>query len=1026
MLKKAGIGAAVAAAALVATLASGNAEASCERTKPEDVRQLAISVESKQAYKKAHPDDPKTGFSHSEDVHLHDLLSQFPCLDEESAYLLARNEPVLLQAYKNHTLDESLEQWVFGRNQSWFAPNQTFATVEQQAKHDALEAMRGKIDEGQLSQSLRKNGYFTISKEVLMSGIEAAYGAAPARSDSRSVQPQVDDSASVDNSDVEDSAAIPAPELDDSRDVTGVSDSRDLDVADVVVDTCSPATLNGKFAEIKSASKQRMDAGADESVVAGAANASYDSLTGQCPEQEGIIGASRAAHETNVAAYACGDVRFGKKLEDMTGRVKEMRDAGAEPSELRQYLDTRVAELQDECGDQPLLAGTLTEQKTALSTLIMDYECKGPRLQADLKGIKDAADASMVAEAAVDDIRSAADGAYAALEERCEVSAPKITKANTDLRKKIDEYMCGDVMVGKDIEGIRVGMQSSMDSHDDAEAIKTSTTEAYEALKVKCAQNVDEVGAALEALTPAIEAYIKAELNRAEMNLVDVGANAALPGIQKGKVGGHLRLRLANGAAAEDPFHLEAYLDGANDFRSVREIGPGSDLSRVGRVDQPYGGAIFELGTKSTTWRLSYGGQWKSKSTDYPASTTSEFVTRDVDGGTQTENSSTTTSESSRNNDDLLTGMLALESQLRLGDNNDWIIDLGVGFGRDAYNETVTSHTDNHTDVVDSSYTAGPPSVDVTTTTSADTSVDTKTVANAVTNMIAAHLGLVKKGENWTVGGDAVGAYRWSEISGRTTVDTQTTIGDTVSDINIEGMDPIQETTPGSASPSSDSDSFDRNPHGLTTGLRLRLNYDAEGVAIRLEPGWVGKWHNSQYELEQMHVGGNLTGLVQTQGVTLGANAAVYDDMADLHAYFSTDDDFKKVVSYVDAVNQMRIVSPMDSQLRERYIDNLFDNLVETTDGFIVDAGLQMPRKDDAHLEAAVGYVAQTSVGPLGASVKTDLSFVRPEDSAFGVTGYLPLPGDFSARVEGETHVEKPSQRRRWSAGASLVYHFDK
>ncbi len=1018
VLKKVGIGAATATAALVATLASGTAEASCEQTNPEDVRQLAREVENRQSYKNEHPNDQFVGLSHSENNELQRILHKLPCLDEESAYAGARDENLLLvdKLIKDNiiiasydTLEESLAQLVFGNDPNGFRPNQTFANADPGAKQAAFEVMMGML----VADKQSKNGYYTLPKSVFMAGIEVAYGAAPTQSRDRiRAQPQVD------NPSIDDSAAIPAPDLDGVDDAT---EARAATVLDVAEDPCSPQALRGQFTEIKKASKQRMDAGEDESVIADAADASYDSLTEQCDGQEGMINASRAAHDTNMAGYACSDVRFDKKLGEMSDRVKAMKTAGEEPSDIRQYLDTRVAELQDECGDQPLLAGILTEQNATLSKLINNYGCKGPRLKAELKGIKDAAGVSMDAEEPTDGIRATADSAYDSLADRCEVSTVRITKARTRLGKALDEYMCSDVMVGKDIEGIQSDMQSSMDDHGDAETIRTSTTEAYEALKTKCADNVDEVGAALDALAPAIEAYIKSELNRAELSMVDVGLDADLPGIQNGKLGGHLRLRFANGAEADDPFHLEAYLDGANDFRPVQDIGEGSGNTSVGRVDQPYGGVILGLGTKSTTWRLSYGGQWKGKSTDYPETTTSDSVTRDVDGGTQTENSSTTSSESSRNNDDLLTGMLALESQLRLGDD-DWIIDLAVGFGRDTYNETITGHTENHTDVVDSSYTAGPPSVDVSTTSSSDTSIDTKTVADAVTNMIAANLGLVKKGDNWTVGGNAMAAYRMSEISGRTTVDTETTIGDTVSDINIEGMDPMQETTPGSTSNTSDTDSFGRNPHGMTGGLRLRLNYDAEGIAIRLEPGWVGKWHNSEFEENAMHVGGNLTGMVQKQGLIMGANVSAYEDMADIGAYFSTDGDFQKFVSYVDAVNQMNIESPMDDKLKERYKSNLLDNLIATSDGFIVDASLQMPRKDNAHLEATAGYVAQTTVGPLGVSASTDLDFDRPDNSAFGLTGYVPLPGNFSARINAETTVEKPSQRRRWEARAALVY----
>ncbi len=579
---------------------------------------------------------------------------------------------------------------------------------------------------------------------------------------------------------------------------------------------------------------------------------------------------------------------------------------------------------------------------------------------------------------------------------------------------------CDDPLFQRSLDEIEGQYEGQIENHVPVADIDSAADVRYDALQEQCPDNAARITGARDALTQVLEQYTTTLANRLHFNLADVGF-----GLHGGAVSfpntadGHLHLGWSTAEDAPNPFHISLYVNGGN------ELVEGFD---GGERETPFGGALLNLGGENYQLRLSLNGNWFRQTSAFDSPLT-QFGpdTYDIEGGTETASG-----ERSEDGRSVTTGA-PMENWFAtaegLVDIGQFELQLGVGFGQFMRHEESVSNVYELTNIMQDSVDQGPPLVGVHTETGADTTVNTLTLTDVLTNLLGLRLGsglnFDAAGGQMFAGADAQLLYNWSDISGQSEVTTVTNLHDTVTDVDIEGFPSERIVTPGAdgqpITTITPHDAEDPSQANLT--VRGRVLYDSENLALRLELGPVFQFDSDGYTgVAPLGVAGNITALGRIpQGMILGGNVESNGSEMNLDAMFASHADFQYFVGYVDMCNQLRQASLIDDTLRDSYLNNLFNQLVETSEGFIVTAGarFQAEGMDQTSGHVSVGYAHQfPRMGPLGASVQFD-----SDDMSVIGTGYVGLTRGLNLRLSYETSEHELGDREH-IGHVGLVYHF--
>lgn len=574
--------------------------------------------------------------------------------------------------------------------------------------------------------------------------------------------------------------------------------------------------------------------------------------------------------------------------------------------------------------------------------------------------------------------------------------------------KKADP--CRNPEFSGSLDEIRSDYKERMSDHDDASDIRTSAKERYDALQKQCPKNADRIAGERSALENALKGYVASELERVRFSLADIGAGLTTGGALRQGVGGHLALGWSTLPAAKEPFGINLYIDGAN-----------YNLNDNNR--RPFAGAVLRMVGKKFDLQIAWAGEWLNSTSEFSRGpTTVGPTTRTIPKGTET--TTETTRESGRNSTEgynLANWMGSAEGGILLG---NFKLEVGFAFGKYSHHELSETETLTSSNVRTQETEPGKPKVTTDTTVNVDTNVRVRTLTDVVTDLFGARLGglaITNKGR-LKIGADATLIYNNSKVSGNVDVDTNVAVKDTVTDITIEGQPNQRFVTPGSTTTDRTSTPITaEEEYMMNVVLRVRVLYRKDNLATRFEIGPSFGSNNDGGFWPAMPLSGNATVLwnKMSKGITLGGNAYLADDKFGLEGLFATTKDFQKFLGYVDMTNQFKTAGLIDDSLRDRYLMNVFDHLVETGDGFVFKAGLSVDSQKNYGIEGAAGYAKQVKgMGPLGVSVSGSSA-----DRRLRAAGYIGLTHGLSLRPEVHTEKDRLQDRQSWGVGGSLVYH---
>jgi hypothetical protein len=542
--------------------------------------------------------------------------------------------------------------------------------------------------------------------------------------------------------------------------------------------------------------------------------------------------------------------------------------------------------------------------------------------------------------------------------------------------------------------------------------VRAAADERYDALRARCPARAEELEAQRISLEDALAQCLVAEANHVGFNHFDLGAGTMAGNIvSPNSASGHLILGFGNSAQAASPLSGSLYLDGGN-YQT--------DATR-----RPFGGAIFSLGGTAYRLRFSFAAEGLNNpmSTFANGPTTVGPTTSPIEGGTET--TTVTTSESGTSSSDgwqLANWLATAEGQVYIG---SFTLDVGAGFGRYSLSQRDTSHVETSSDIQQHSDIEGVPGGTVDIATGTDVTTDTDTMTHVLTNLILGRVGLDYNRGHWTFGGDASMQLSLTGVDGGTTVGNSITVHDTVTDVNIPGFPVDHTVTPGST---TTDDSY--TPHVIAdttqwrTAIRLHLFYDTETMSLRLAAGPVLGGIGDEFRWNGMPVAGYASALFQaTDDITAGANASVFGDEFNLDGLFATTGDFRRFRDYVAVVNELNTSGFIDDQLRQRYLNSLFDNLVETSDGFVISVGMRVDSQSEVSGHGNAGYNYHFSNGlGLGVDVGGDSEDMSLEAGLH----FDMLPGDnqLVLRPEFFTQEDELAGERVYGGQLSLGGYF--
>ena len=127
-----------------------------------------------------------------------------------------------------------------------------------------------------------------------------------------------------------------------------------------------------------------------------------------------------------------------------------------------------------------------------------------------------------------------------------------------------------------------------------------------------------------------------------------------------------------------------------------------------------------------------------------------------------------------------------------------------------------------------------------------------------------------------------------------------------------------------------------------------------------------------------------------------------------------------EMVDYTtDMLNQLHTMGLVPEPLRQRYVQNLYDHLVETTQGLTADIGFSANSEASFSFNAALAYLKYIKkMGPLGLSVSG-----RTDNKQIRGAGYVGLTEGVNLRLEAYTARDAVADRQAWGLGAALVWH---
>jgi hypothetical protein len=575
---------------------------------------------------------------------------------------------------------------------------------------------------------------------------------------------------------------------------------------------------------------------------------------------------------------------------------------------------------------------------------------------------------------------------------------------------------CSQTELEKRLAEVKSGSDEKMADHDDPKDIRADAKKKYDAIQKQCPNAAAYIAGAMKALDDVLKDYVKKEAQRPALSMFDIGGRFLKSPLSAGGTG-HLALGFSNQDAAQ-PLDVSAFLAGGH-----------YDGEDALNTKTPWGGLVFNLAGKDYALRLTGIGLGISQSSSFSSGpvtqgpTTTDVVDQTTGNVTGTQTSTATqTEEGTRSTEGYRNQQWLGAGELSLNLHNDFILNVGFGFGRYATHDKTTSSINDQTHTEDDSEDQGPPRTSVHTEVDTETDVDTTTISDVVTNAVLAYFGLAKRSGRMTFGGDIAVSYINAETKGSVDTTINTTVGDAVSDINIDGLPPQQVTAPGQDLPESrthDDIEVD-DQYQFNIPIRAKVRYDSKKMVYRLELGPVLGGDNDGFRWGSMPMAGNATALFNNWGMTLGANAVFADDKFSLSGVFASDgSDFARVVGYTDMLNQLHIMGLVPEPLRQEYAQNLYDALVETRKGFTADIGFSVNSEESFSFNAALAYVEQfRKMGPLGAGIggRTDKKHLR------GV-GYLGLTEGVNLRLEAYTEKDDVAGKQAWGLGAALVWH---
>ncbi len=766
--------------------------------------------------------------------------------------------------------------------------------------------------------------------------------------------------------------------------------------------------LSGKVSQYKAELKNMKDSGDATPSIHSAGLEAIASLEERCISNTAAaetLSAERAALESDLKSY------FTKKLDDFDRSASEMIQGEMSLQEITAFVDQRYSELSSElAGYEPVVKGQkkpliaksvrdfgkalqteLDARKNALKAKMHTYECEGKPFNDDIAAIVAATEAGIASGEDVAILSGNAEAAYSDMTRRCgSLSAAAVTASKNEQLAKLKKYECSPAQLTRDAKGIRSNADSLMSQEaplSEVDAAVTATGTQYDSLKSKC-QGILAEGAT-QAVTQIEEARSKLNIDHVQYDIdqnnkltsratVVVGAEHSIRSITDSDAIGapsgdvDVLARLATAKDATNPKALDAYLN-VGDFVQDRD----GAVSRM--IERPHGGAVISMEGKDYGFEASAAGEWhkqRSESTRNSAVNPEPIV--GADGSITTERTSESAHEMSRtdrvNTPENASGSIAVHKKF-----NGVDVIGGLSYERSEHHETIDTDTNSSTSQTVVLDQAGPPVVSVNTQAGADTAVNTRTIADVVSDTIVFKAGAQfgpSEGGIFSGGATVLGSYSNTRAKTRTTIDTAVNPHDTVVDVCVDGVCNPSDVTPGSSGPAvhTESKTKDKDKQGSLV-LLGNVTYDVHdvdgnGMFLQLRGGpslYVLNKHKMQFS--DMPVQGNATALFNAAGLDFGGNIVTDGNYANLHLVVSNYN-FNDLVDYISRGNQLNVESLIDSKLKERYKGALLDAFLVSGEGpsfrFLVDGGLRVAEGKEGAFDVSAGVGYQTSAGFLG------------------------------------------------------------
>jgi hypothetical protein len=256
-------------------------------------------------------------------------------------------------------------------------------------------------------------------------------------------------------------------------------------------------------------------------------------------------------------------------------------------------------------------------------------------------------------------------------------------------------------------------------------------------------------------------------------------------------------------------------------------------------------------------------------------------------------------------------------------------------------------------------------------------------------------------------------------VTGSTIVDP------TVTDINIEGQPSMQDISGGANIPINER--IARSQSSTSQKLFLPMGvfqYDGQRQIWRAAAGPNLFWNGSNYTWQDVPVSAYGLALFNPGNFIVGANAYSHGNEFGAEGHFATTKQFQKYADFVSTQDELRVTSLMNDTLRERYIQNMYDNFVASSQGLILTLGGHHVGGKGNAAYGALSYTHQIPrMGPLGMSI-----FADSNDPSIRGALYLGISNGMSLMVEAgmrkETILDRVAnaayERNAWFVGPTF------